>query len=144
MFPCSGNTCLHRSYDVCNGVPDCENGEDEQDCSSASGGKTNIEAEEIEANYKNCCCCRWCRRGHDDGDGDDNNGDNDAAAAAASDDADSDQCFLSGSCASGLFTCFNTGACIPSAWVCDGRMNCANDEDTNLCSKHITIRQLLP
>lgn len=46
---------------------------------------------------------------------------------------------LSRTCNAGEFKCSNN-QCIPKAWVCDGAMDCSNDEDD--CRKYTHLNAL--
>ncbi|KAH6919921.1 hypothetical protein HPB50_029090 [Hyalomma asiaticum] len=123
--PCSGHqfTCVSEAKCIprssrCNGVRDCNDGSDEQDCHA---NRTCLEAEFLCEQGGRCIPAAWrCDSFRDCIDG-----------------ADESGCPGNGSCTDDEFQCKSSGQCLPIASMCNGHRECADgsDEDIEMCQR---------
>ncbi|VEN41021.1 unnamed protein product [Callosobruchus maculatus] len=113
-FQCNSGTCIPKKQ-VCNGVKDCEGGDDETSCEGTSIFKC-ANGESIN-DQSNCDGVVDCSDGSDE----------------------TDSCKNNVICPGYVFTCAY-GACIDKKKVCDGNQDCRDNSDEANCSTLIDNR----
>lgn len=105
---------------VCNGVADCLDGSDEENCGS---WKCRFDEFECPSQFNETKTCvpisKRCNGQYDC-----LNGEDERSCHAKEEQCSNDE-----------FHCREQGTCIPRSWHCDGEVDCSGDEDETLCGK---------
>uniref|UniRef100_A0A803SZL0 LDL receptor related protein 2 n=1 Tax=Anolis carolinensis TaxID=28377 RepID=A0A803SZL0_ANOCA len=114
-FSCGNGRCVPRFYQ-CDGVDDCHDNSDEQNCGSLN---TSCATSAFTCRNGQCIPRRWRCDKHND----------------CLDNSDELHCPTQGptSCPATLFTCDN-GKCIPRIWMCDTDNDCGDGSDEKNCT----------
>ena len=106
----SSMNCIHREY-LCDGSPDCQDGDDEQDCLSHPCPETSVKCSDNGVCVSAARVCNGCW--------DCNNGDDERECPS-----------YQGHCVGGAFYCGSSDKCIPGRFACDGATGqCPGDAD---------------
>ncbi|XP_075525297.1 uncharacterized protein LOC142557384 [Dermacentor variabilis] len=105
----------------CDGMSDCADGSDEQDCNA---NRTCLGEEFRCVHGGPCIRAAWRCDGQQD----------------CADGSDERNCTDSPKCSENEFACRNDSGCISSTWRCDGRRDCSDgsDEDGAMCNERFT------
>ncbi|XP_048340432.1 low-density lipoprotein receptor-related protein 2 [Sphaerodactylus townsendi] len=114
-FSCGNGRCVPRYYQ-CDGVNDCHDNSDEQDCGTQNN---TCSTSAFTCRNGQCIPRRWQCDKHSD----------------CLDGSDELHCPTQGpaSCPAALFTCDN-GKCIPRIWLCDTDNDCGDGSDEKNCT----------
>ena len=145
-FECGDGYCISQAW-VCDGNPDCNEGEDEYDCegseASSCDGYTCSDGSCIPSVYV-CNTFEDCPGGEDEKNCNEGEGGEFCETYCFT-----GECILATQQCDGVMDCpdgsdevscdgceylCNNGECIPDAYVCDGEEDCNSGEDEELCA----------
>lgn len=125
-FLCSRSCMCIPMYTRCDGDMNCDDGEDEEECSASNEEIIKGIRTECEADGRHVMCPRTFTCISEDWlcDGDDDCGDY----------SDETRCGAHVNCSDDQFECQN-GLCIQQSWMCDGDNDCKDFSDEFNCTK---------